>query len=389
MRDPAARLPADRRTPALFWPFVPRHGSEDTAKHGFWRPHSGERIERRHPRRVWIGHRAALGVTGARRAHAWTTNLTTANAFRGERRVGARSGDWSRALPAGSSAPTVVLVTDPAQVDAGCRGRRAVAGRGRGGRRKRGRLEHVSTSRSRSIRTRTQGYADIEWSYGEILRAVAGDAALVGGRHRRGRLIRALRRSGDTKLRRAAGARSRARDPRPAPPSACRVAAPDCHGACSRSSQPWAQPARSSTCSRTSRRSGPGLLALRLHLPRRARRRLQHLPRDAGPRGGVACYRHGRRCSRRSPCTGGVITSAGHPAGGSLRGARRTPAGRADPDRHHRLRSASCSTRCWCGPCSSRHSPSYIGERFWWPSGLVPRRRATGQLSTAADARRR
>ena len=54
-----------------FWPFVPRFGSEDTAKHGAWR-RLGEWIERRH-RRVWVVSALALGDDGARRRSRSTT----------------------------------------------------------------------------------------------------------------------------------------------------------------------------------------------------------------------------------------------------------------------------------------------------------------------------
>jgi putative drug exporter of the RND superfamily len=92
-----------------FWPFVPRFGSEDAAKHGAWR-RLGEWIERRH-RVVWAVSALALG-TMALGVVTLDDDLTTTNAFRGT----VESVEGQRALeqsfPAGSSAPTVVLVRD-------------------------------------------------------------------------------------------------------------------------------------------------------------------------------------------------------------------------------------------------------------------------------------
>ncbi|MGD9695391.1 MAG: MMPL family transporter [Thermoleophilia bacterium] len=99
-----------------FWPFIPRHrpdGEEAPEERGAWRG-LGDRIGRR-PRPVWIGTLAslvvlALGVT------MFDSGLTSGNGFRGD--VGSVQGQEmvARAFPGGTSAPTDVIVPDPASV---------------------------------------------------------------------------------------------------------------------------------------------------------------------------------------------------------------------------------------------------------------------------------
>lgn len=97
-----------------FWPFIPGCGSEDASARGFWR-RLGERIERRH-RPVWIVTALALGAM-ALGVLTLDDDLTTANAFRGS--VESVQGQQlvEESFAAGASAPTVVLVRDPAQVE--------------------------------------------------------------------------------------------------------------------------------------------------------------------------------------------------------------------------------------------------------------------------------
>ena len=90
-----------------FWPFVPRLGSEDTARHGAWR-RLGDRIDRRH-RRVWIVTALGLGAL-ALGVLTLDDDLTTANAFRGDVESVAGQRALDQSFPAGASAPTVVLV---------------------------------------------------------------------------------------------------------------------------------------------------------------------------------------------------------------------------------------------------------------------------------------
>jgi RND superfamily putative drug exporter len=108
---PALLLVGGRRA---FWPYVPRYGEPERASRGAWRG-LGEWVDRRH-RRVWIGTTVALGVL-ALGALGLNDDLTTANAFRGEVESVRGQELVERAFPAGSSAPTAVLVTDPATLD--------------------------------------------------------------------------------------------------------------------------------------------------------------------------------------------------------------------------------------------------------------------------------
>ncbi|HEX4746560.1 MAG TPA: MMPL family transporter [Gaiellaceae bacterium] len=114
---PALLLIGGRRA---FWPFVPRfdrpEAENGTAwRRGFW-GRLGPWIERRH-RAVWIVTTLALLALSLGML-TLDSNLTTANAFRGE--VEAVEGQrlLERSFPAGASAPTTVIVTDPAKVDA-------------------------------------------------------------------------------------------------------------------------------------------------------------------------------------------------------------------------------------------------------------------------------
>ncbi len=106
-----------------FWPFIPRYGSEGADEtHGLW-----SRIAAwvgRGPRRVWIGTTAlllvlCLGLTEL------NSDLTSGNGFRDD--VDSAEGQdlIEQSFPAGANAPTNVVVTDEARLDAV---REAVAG---------------------------------------------------------------------------------------------------------------------------------------------------------------------------------------------------------------------------------------------------------------------
>jgi RND superfamily putative drug exporter len=105
-----------------FWPFIPRvgtHGADVT--HGVWR-----RIADwvgRAPRRVWIGTTAVLVVMACGLTFL-NSDLTSGNQFRND--VDSVQGQklLEAGFPAGTNAPTDVLVTDESKVDAV---RRAVA----------------------------------------------------------------------------------------------------------------------------------------------------------------------------------------------------------------------------------------------------------------------
>ena len=110
-----------------FWPFVPRYspGAVVPEERGRWRG-LGERIRRR-PRPVWIGTLVALLVLMSG-LFAFNTDLTSANSFRDD--VEAVQGQELLALafPAGASAPTDVVVPDPARAPAVAAALRQVRG---------------------------------------------------------------------------------------------------------------------------------------------------------------------------------------------------------------------------------------------------------------------
>jgi RND superfamily putative drug exporter len=108
------------------------------------------------------------------------SNLTTANAFRGK--VEAVEGQrlLERSFPAGASAPTTVIVTDPAKVDAvvdAAKGASQVVAVGPVQRGEPGALFTVTLSEDPFSEA---GFAQIEPLRND-LRAVGGDAVLVGG----------------------------------------------------------------------------------------------------------------------------------------------------------------------------------------------------------------
>ena len=177
---PALLLIGGRRA---FWPFVPRHdrteeaADETTWQQGFW-GRLGAWIERRH-RAVWIV--TTLGLLAlALGTLTLDSNLTTANAFRGE--VEAVEGQLllERSFPAGASAPTTVLVTDPAQLDA------VLAAAGEApevvsvGRVETGEPGALFTVTLTEDPFSQEGFAQIT-PLREQLREAGGDAVLVGG----------------------------------------------------------------------------------------------------------------------------------------------------------------------------------------------------------------
>jgi putative drug exporter of the RND superfamily len=99
-----------------FWPFVPRVGSEGTDEtHGVWR-----RIAdwvARAPRRVWVGTTAVLAVMIVGLVFL-NSDLTTGNMFRND--VDSAQGQevLETGFPAGVNAPTNVVVSKEANVDA-------------------------------------------------------------------------------------------------------------------------------------------------------------------------------------------------------------------------------------------------------------------------------
>lgn len=160
-----------------FWPFVPRYGAEDAGRRGAWW-RLGAWIERRR-RAVWIGTALGLGVLSLG-ALTLDDDLTTANAFRGSVESVQGQRLLEESFPAGAGAPVVVLVTDPSRVDAAVEAASAseeVSSVGT--------VETAPPGARFPVVLEDDPYS--ERAYDAIaslrgdLRAVADDAALVGG----------------------------------------------------------------------------------------------------------------------------------------------------------------------------------------------------------------
>jgi putative drug exporter of the RND superfamily len=101
-----------------FWPFIPRYEPGVVTvpeEHGVWR-RLGDRIGR-NPRPVWIATVVAL-VVMALGLTTFDTNLTTANSFRDDVEAVRGQELLEASFPGGASAPTDVIVPDPARVPA-------------------------------------------------------------------------------------------------------------------------------------------------------------------------------------------------------------------------------------------------------------------------------
>src|SRR4029450_854863 len=99
-----------------FWPYIPRFGTEGADEtHGTWR-RIADRVAAR-PRRVTIATSAVLLVMMLGLVFL-NGDLTTGSMFRGD--VDSVQGQklLDAGFTAGANAPTNVLVTDPAKVDA-------------------------------------------------------------------------------------------------------------------------------------------------------------------------------------------------------------------------------------------------------------------------------
>ena len=120
---PALLLIGGRRA---FWPFVPHTGGLGAdPTHGWWR-RLGDRIARR-PRATWSGSLSILVILAAGLV-TFNTDLTTADSFRGEPEAVSGQQLISQSFPAGSNAPTVVIVPDEARVAAVAKAARGVPG---------------------------------------------------------------------------------------------------------------------------------------------------------------------------------------------------------------------------------------------------------------------
>jgi RND superfamily putative drug exporter len=102
----------------VFWPFIPRYEPGVVTvpeERGRWR-RLGDCIGR-NPRPVWIASVVALAVM-ALGLTTFDTNLTTANSFRDDVEAVRGQELLEASFPAGASAPTDVIVPDPARVPA-------------------------------------------------------------------------------------------------------------------------------------------------------------------------------------------------------------------------------------------------------------------------------
>ena len=171
---PALLLIGGRRA---FWPFVPRHGGELAQTRGFW-GRLGARIERRH-RFAWIVTTLALAAL-ALGALGLDEDLTTANAFRGSVESVQGQKLLEQSFPAGASAPTVVLVEDPAQAAAALDAARSADGVARVGEPERGAPGVKFDVVLDADPFGEDGFAAIE-PLRRDLREAVGEAALVGG----------------------------------------------------------------------------------------------------------------------------------------------------------------------------------------------------------------
>jgi putative drug exporter of the RND superfamily len=160
-----------------FWPFVPRAGSEQPSSSGFWN-RLGRRIEHRR-RLAWIGTTLALAVL-ALGTLGLDDDLTTANAFRGSVESVQGQRLLEQSFPAGESAPSVVLVTDRAELGPALEAARSAPGVTRVGPPERGDAGSRFTVILAGDPFGTSGFASIG-PLRRDLREAVGDAALVGG----------------------------------------------------------------------------------------------------------------------------------------------------------------------------------------------------------------
>ena len=110
---PALLLAVGRRP---FWPRIPHFGDAGIDEtHGFYRK-LGERIAKR-PRRVWVGTSAVLAICALGLLN-FSTGLTQGNSFRDDVEAIAGQKLVEQAFPAGQSAPTDIVVSDPSKAAA-------------------------------------------------------------------------------------------------------------------------------------------------------------------------------------------------------------------------------------------------------------------------------
>ena len=172
---PALLLIGGRRA---FWPFVPRADqAHQPASSSLWH-RLGRTLEKRR-RAAWIGTTLALCVL-ALGTLGLDDDLTTADSFRGSVESVQGQRLLAQSFPAGESAPTVVLVTDPAKVGPALTAARRAEDVTRVGSPERGapgtRFDVILAGDP----VGTSGFRSIE-PLRQELRAAAGEAVLGGG----------------------------------------------------------------------------------------------------------------------------------------------------------------------------------------------------------------
>jgi RND superfamily putative drug exporter len=162
----------------VFWPKVPRFGTEGTdAEHGPWR-RLGERTARR-PRRVWIGALAVLVVMSAGLL-VYDDSLTSSGGFRDDVEAVRGENLVSKSFPGGANVPTEVVVSDPAKAAAVAAAIRQVDGVAE--------VRPVAEGEAGvllNVVLEPEGYSTEAFALippiREAANGVAGDQALVGG----------------------------------------------------------------------------------------------------------------------------------------------------------------------------------------------------------------
>ena len=160
-----------------FWPYVPRFGAAPRADRGVWE-RIGRLIEMRY-RVVWIGASLGLALL-ALGALTLDDNLTTANSFRGSVESVQGQRLIAQSFPAGTSAPTTVLVRDPAKLDAALEAARDAENVAAVGRPEAGGPGARFPVTLTSDPFGEEAFAAIA-PLRETLRDAAGDSVLVGG----------------------------------------------------------------------------------------------------------------------------------------------------------------------------------------------------------------
>ncbi|BBC38032.1 Membrane protein [Streptomyces graminofaciens] len=101
----------------IFWPVIPRFGTDDPTEHGLW-ARMGRRIVPR-PRMIWIATAAALAICSLGLIQMRAEGITNADAFTGEPDSIVGQKVSARYFPAGSGDPLVIISNQPQAQDVG------------------------------------------------------------------------------------------------------------------------------------------------------------------------------------------------------------------------------------------------------------------------------